>query len=111
MSFLTASAVGMEPPILSVGSGSTNHLTNRASPVGSLLHLAIVSRPDIVIAVGMVTRHIEKPGQRHWIAVKCILHYLKGTVTHGLVYRKSSNKIGIIMDVFCNADWVGDLEK
>ena len=30
--FLTASAVGIELPILSVGSGSANHLTNRASP-------------------------------------------------------------------------------
>src|SRR5271170_3873293 len=57
------------------------------SAVGSLLHLAIVSRPDITTAVGIVARHIEKPGQRHWMAVKRILRYLKGTVMHGLVYK------------------------
>ena len=43
--------------------------------------------------------------------VKCILHYLKGTVTHGLVYSRNSNDKRIILDVFCDADWVGDLEK
>ena len=32
--FLTASTVGIELPILSVGSGSANHLTNRASLAG-----------------------------------------------------------------------------
>src|SRR5271156_5726028 len=44
------------------------------SIVGSLLHLAIVSRPDVATAIGMVVRHVKKPGQRHWTAVKCIMH-------------------------------------
>jgi len=81
------------------------------SAVGSLLHLAIVSRPDIATAVGMVARHIERPGKNHWIAVKRILRYLKGTVSHGLVYRSNNNDQNIALDVFCDADWAGDAEK
>src|SRR5208282_4289470 len=77
------------------------------SIVGSLLHLVIVSRPDVVTAVGMVARHVEKPGQRHWIAVKCIMRYLKGTVSHGLVYKNHDGKVKL--DVFCDANWAGDL--
>src|ERR1039457_4264725 len=81
------------------------------SVVGSLLHLAIVSRPDIATAVGMVAKHVERPGQRHWIAVKHILRYLKGTVTHGLVYRNDGKDKGVALDVFCDTDWAGDVEK
>ena len=81
------------------------------SVIGSLLHLAIVSRPDIATAVGMVARHVEKPGQRHWMAVKCILRYLKGTVTHGLVYNNMGSDKRITLDVYCDADWAGDVEK
>ena len=81
------------------------------SVVGSLLHLVIITRPDIMTAVGMVARHVEKPGQRHWTAIKYILHYLRGTVTYGLVYRSNDNDTTVSMDVFCDADWVGDVEK
>ena len=35
------------------------------STVGSLLHLAIVTRPNIETAVSMVARYIEKPGKMH----------------------------------------------
>src|SRR5271156_4598187 len=77
------------------------------SIVGSLLHLAIVSRPDVATAVGMVARHVEKPGQRHWTAVKRIMRYLKGTVSHGLVYKNHDGTVSL--DVFCDADWAGDL--
>ena len=96
-------------PLLNSEETMDKHLYR--SIVGSLLHLAIVSRPDITTAVSMVARHIKKPGQRHWIAVKHILRYLKGTVTHGLVYIRSGNDKRIALDVFCDADWAGDVEK
>ena len=66
---------------------------------------------DIATAVGMVARHIERPGKTHWNAVKRILRYLKGTVTHGLVYRNNGNDKNIALNVFCDADWAGDAEK
>ena len=50
-------------PLLNDEETMDKHLYH--SIVGSLLHLAIVTRPDIVTAIGMVARHIEKPGQRH----------------------------------------------
>ena len=96
-------------PLLNNEEPMDKHLYHSA--VGSLLHLAIVSRPDIATAVGMVARHIERPGKTHWIAVKHILCYLKGTVTHGLIYSKKDNDERIALDVFCDTDWAGDLEK
>lgn len=57
------------------------------SAVGSLMFAAIATRPDISAAVGIVSRHMERPGEAHWTAVKRIFRYLKGTASLGLVYR------------------------
>lgn len=45
--------------------------------VGSLMFAAIVTRPDIAFAVGVVSRHLDRHDATHWGAVKRILRYLK----------------------------------
>jgi hypothetical protein len=47
--------------------------------VSSLLYLALVSCPDIAFAVNILSCHIDVHDETHWMAVKCILHYLNGT--------------------------------
>ena len=59
-----------------------------ASIVGSLMFLAIATRPDIASTVRKLAVFISRPGQAHWIAVKRVLRYLKGTKTLGIVYVK-----------------------
>lgn len=56
--------------------------------VGSLIYLMVMTRPDIAFAVGNVARHLEKPTHEDVIRVKRIFRYLKGTVDHGIVYKK-----------------------
>ena len=76
------------------------------SAVGSLLYLSIVTRPDITYAVSNVAKFCAKPMKQHWVAVKRIFHYLKGTQKYGLLYSKNdSNCVG-----FSDADWGGDLD-
>ena len=50
-----------------------------ASVVGSIMYAMVVTRPDLVYAVGVVSRYMSNPGQKHWEAVKHILMYLRGT--------------------------------
>ncbi|XXG53669.1 hypothetical protein AAC387_Pa03g1731 [Persea americana] len=50
-----------------------------ASTVGSLMYAMLCTRPDICHAVGLVSRYQSTPGPDHWIAVKCILKYLRRT--------------------------------
>ena len=61
------------------------------SVVGSLMYLALTTRPDIAYAAGVLARFNSNPGLAHWQAVKHVLRYLKGTVDHKLVYRPSDN--------------------
>lgn len=52
--------------------------------IGCLNYIACWTRPDIQHAVSSVSQYLENPGQDHWMAVKRILRYLKGTSTYGL---------------------------
>ena len=59
------------------------------SLVGSLMYLALTTRPDIAYAAGVLARFNSNPGLAHWQAAKHVLRYLQGTVDHKLVYRPS----------------------
>eukprot|EP00253_Pinus_taeda_P004050 PITA_04050 len=57
-----------------------------ASAVGSLMYAMVCTRPDIAHAVGVVSRYMNNPGKEHWMAVKWILRYLKGTTNQALCF-------------------------
>ena len=48
-----------------------------ASVIGSLMYAMMCTRPDICYAVGLVSRYQSNPDQKHWMAIKRILRYLK----------------------------------
>lgn len=50
---------------------------------------------------------MHQPLDSHWKAVKRILRYLRGTLQHGLLIRKSSN---LALTGFCDADWASDVD-
>lgn len=77
------------------------------SVVGSLLYLAMATRPDIAFAVSNVAKFSARPTKQHWIAVKRILRYLRGTAEYGLAYtpNASGHCVG-----YSDADWGGDLD-
>ena len=76
------------------------------SAVGKLLYLSNWTRPDITFAVNSVAKFNNSPTEDHWIAVKRILRYLKGTTECGITYSTSddNNPTG-----HCDADWAGDV--
>lgn len=76
--------------------------------VGSLLYLAMTTRPDIAYAVGILTRAMSCPTENHWKAAKQVARYLKGTMTHGLVYGNPNNECSLNMYAYCDADHAGD---
>ena len=57
-----------------------------ANAVGSLMYAMVCTRPDLAHAVSVVIRFMRQPGKEHWLAVKRILRYLKGTYDGGLIY-------------------------
>ena len=57
------------------------------SMIGILLYLT-ASRPNIMLAVGLVARYQAAPKQNHLLAIKRIFRYLQGTSHYGLWYPK-----------------------
>ena len=75
------------------------------SMVGSLLHAARATRPDIAHTVSIVSKFNAKPSQAHLTAVKRIFRYLKGTLDVTLQYKPTGDKpLG-----YSDANWAGDL--
>jgi hypothetical protein len=47
--------------------------------IGSLMHISRFSRPDIALAVGILSCHLHDAQEKHWIAAIQVLQYLKQT--------------------------------
>ncbi|KAJ3676869.1 hypothetical protein LUZ60_002593 [Juncus effusus] len=73
------------------------------STVGALQY-ATITRPEIAFAVNKVSQFMHSPTDTHWGAVKRILRYLKGIITHGLLLRSSPS---LRLQAFSDADWAG----
>ena len=76
------------------------------SMVGSLLHAARATRPDISHAVGVVSKFNSEPTVAHLTAVKRIFRYLKGTLDLVLQYKATETDLMGYSD----ADWANDLD-
>ena len=79
------------------------------SAVGSLLWLALNTRPDIAFAVSQVAKFSHAPTQAHWTAVKKIFRYLNGTVDLGIPITKMVDEM--TLTGYSDADWAGEPEK
>ena len=73
--------------------------------VGSVLYLVTKTRPDIAYATSRVAKFSKNHGERHWLAGKRILRYLKATSNWGIRYLFNSSEE---VYGYCDADWAGD---
>ena len=78
-----------------------------ASAIGSLMYAMVCTRPDIVHAVGVVSRFMSRPGKQHWEAIKWILRYLKCSSDTCLCFTCASLKLQGYVDV----DFASDIDS
>ena len=71
------------------GEGKLVNSTIFRSLVGKLMYLTS-TRPDIVYAVSLVSRFMEKPYSNHWEVAKRILRYVRGTIDYGIFYKANT---------------------
>ncbi|KAG6399857.1 hypothetical protein SASPL_141342 [Salvia splendens] len=76
------------------------------SLVGSLIYLTN-TRPDIVQAVGMLSRFLNESTKLHFAAAKRIMRYLQGTKRMGIKYVK---EIDLKLIGYTDSDWGGSLD-
>ncbi|XP_066373529.1 uncharacterized mitochondrial protein AtMg00810-like [Miscanthus floridulus] len=76
--------------------------THYWSIIGGLCYL-IHTRPNIAFAVGYVSRFMEDPREDHWLTVKRLLRYVKGTLDQVIIFPKSGGMGGLRLTVFSEA--------
>ncbi|XP_058068806.1 uncharacterized mitochondrial protein AtMg00810-like [Magnolia sinica] len=79
--------------------------TKFRSIVGSLQYLSM-NRPNIAFSVNQVAQFMHSPTTAHWMAIKRILRYLKGTLHRGLTFTRASSQISL--HTYCDVDWAGN---
>lgn len=77
--------------------------------VGSLMYLMLCTRPDIAYAVSQLGRFASNPSEKHRLALKRVLRYLKGTSDYGLVID-TQDRPDVLMG-YTDANWGRDDDR
>ncbi|KAK8570584.1 hypothetical protein V6N13_032201 [Hibiscus sabdariffa] len=87
--------------------GSSVSQTEYAKIIGSLMFLMNYTRPSIAYAVSRLSRYTHNPSNEHWIALKRLLKYLRGTMD----WKLSFVCFPAVLEGFCDAKWVSDNDE
>ena len=69
--------------------------------VGSLMYVIITTRPNFAFPICVVSQHMARLSSIHWVAVKKIMRYLKGTSDIKFCLRNDT----IVLRGYCDADY------
>lgn len=74
--------------------------------VGCLMYVALTSRPDLAVAANFFSQFQVCPNEEHWVHLRRVLRYVKGTLSFGLCYRGKENSP--LLEVYTDADWANE---
>ena len=74
--------------------------------IGSLLYLT-TSISDIAFSVGVCARYQSCPKESHLLTVKCIIHYVSGTLGYGIWYTFETN---VEIVGYSDANWAENID-
>ena len=77
--------------------------------IGCLAYVSTATRPDIAAAVVTLSQFMSDPSKEHWMGVKRMLRYIKGTLSYGLKFSVTDDKYDLYG--FSDADWAGDADN
>nr|KAJ0213326.1 hypothetical protein LSAT_V11C400158820 [Lactuca sativa] len=71
------------------------------------LHYLTITRPDLSYAVNQASQYLHAPTDAHFQSFKCILRYVKGTASFGLIFCRpqTNNILG-----YSDAEWARCLD-
>eukprot|EP01018_Ginkgo_biloba_P024166 Gb_40913 [translate_table: standard] len=84
-----------------------------ASVVGSLMYVMVCTRPDITHVVGVLSRFMVNPKHEHWVVVKRIFRYLRGTFKFSIYYHGDipGDQRSVDIHGYVDFDWAGDVDS
>ena len=90
----------------STGQAAPTTIKEYQTIIGGLMFAMICTRPDIAYAVTTLSQFTSNPDSTHIQAVKRVLHYLQGTIDHGITYHGTASISTTPPLVgYCDSDW------
>lgn len=79
-------------PSLKLSKAQEEHSIDEKEYIRSIgcLRYLLHTRSDLSFSVGVMSRYMQDPKTSHAAAIKQILRYLQGTLSHGLVFRRAT---------------------
>lgn len=74
--------------------------------IGALNYISCLTRPNITFAVNTLAKFNASPAEKHWVAAKSILRYLKGSKSLGINFKRTDDCLSI--SCYSDSDWGGD---
>ena len=76
--------------------------------IGCLTNVSTATRPDIAATVGILSQYMADPSNDHWLGIKRLLRYIKGTLMYGLKFIAHKNDDDLYG--YADANWAGDVD-
>ena len=77
--------------------------------MGCLTNVSIATRQDIAAAVVTLSQFMSDPSKEHWMGLKRMFRYIKGTLSYGLKFSVNDDECDLYG--FSDADWAGDADN
>lgn len=77
--------------------------------IGCLLYITTTCRPDLCAAVNYFSSFQSEPNETHWIHLKRVLRYIRGSLTASLVYKR--NPDSRLLEGFADASFGNDIDR
>ena len=89
------------------GKATPHEISEYQSKIGSLLYLAVHTRPDIAYQCSSLSRFLVNPSPQHLKAANRVIQYLAGTTKLCLVYDGKLEPKLSKLHCYCDSDWGG----
>lgn len=76
------------------------------SLIGCLMYIMVCTRPDLCVAINILSRYTNKHNKELWQCLKRVLRYLKGTIDLKLTYVRCN--FNDILTGYVDSDWGGN---
>ncbi|KAJ2913904.1 hypothetical protein MD484_g6523, partial [Candolleomyces efflorescens] len=78
---------------------------------GTLMWLALATRPDIAFSLAKIAQYAADPKTQHWNALKRIFRYLKATKDLALTWGGEDHLLHDELQVFADADYANNYDR
>jgi len=75
--------------------------------IGSLMYVMLCTRPDIAIAVNILSRYTNKNNRELWQCLKRVLRYIRGNIDMKLVFKRNIDFEHVFVG-YVDSDWGGN---